>query len=239
VDLRADELVKSYRSRVVVDHLSLRVFPEEIVGLLGPNGAGKTTTFYMVTGMIRPEAGHVFLGDHEVTEEPMYRRSRSGIIYLPQEPSIFRRLSVRENLLIVLERFGLSEELCRQRIQEVLQEFGIDSLSDRNAATLSGGERRRLEIARALLLEPKFLLLDEPFAGMDPIAVKELQGILRALRSRGIGILISDHNVRETLSVCDRAYLIHHGKILEEGGTDVIVQSAKAREAYLGEGFRL
>ncbi|MBI4209673.1 MAG: LPS export ABC transporter ATP-binding protein [Deltaproteobacteria bacterium] len=239
MDLRVDELVKSYRSRVVVDHLSLRVSPGEIVGLLGPNGAGKTTTFYMVTGMIRPETGHVFLGDHEVTEEPMYRRSRLGIIYLPQEPSIFRRLSVRENLLIVLERFDLSEELCRQRIQEVLQEFRMDSLSDRNAATLSGGERRRLEIARALLLEPRFLLLDEPFAGMDPIAVKELQGILRRLQSRGIGILISDHNVRETLSVCDRAYLIHHGKILEEGGADVIVQSAKAREAYLGEGFRL
>ena len=239
MNLRADEIVKSYRSRVVVDHLSLYVSSEEIVGLLGPNGAGKTTTFYIVAGMVRPEAGRVFLGDHDVTEEPMYRRARRGIIYLPQEPSVFRRLSVMENLLIVLERFDLSEELCHQKIQEVLEEFGIYPLVERNAATLSGGERRRLEIARTLLLEPRFLLLDEPFAGIDPIAVGELQEILRKLRSRGMGILISDHNVRETLSVCNRAYLIHQGKILEAGGPEIIVQSAKAREAYLGEGFRL
>lgn len=237
--LRADELVKSYRSKVVVDHLSLQVELGEIVGLLGPNGAGKTTTFYMVAGMIPPEYGRVFLEGHDVTEEPMYRRARMGLTYLSQEPSVFRRLSVEENLLVVLERLDLSEAACRQRASELMKEFRIAHLADRSAVTLSGGERRRLEIARALTLEPRFLLLDEPFAGIDPIAVQDLQTILGELRSKGIGILISDHNVRETLTVCDRAYLIYAGKVLEEGIPERIANSAKAREAYLGEAFTL
>lgn len=211
----------------------------EVVGLLGPNGAGKTTSFYMIVGLLRPERGRVFLDETEITHEPMYARARQGINYLPQEPSIFRKLSVEENILAILETLDLSEEEREARLSELLDELRIGHLRHHKASSLSGGERRRLEITRALVTEPSFILLDEPFAGIDPLAVIDIQNIVRHLKDRHIGVLISDHNVRETLGVCDRAYILNEGVILEEGCPNTVAQSPVARKIYLGEEFCL
>ncbi len=211
----------------------------EVVGLLGPNGAGKTTTFYCVVGLLRPDGGSVSLNGVDVTREPMYRRARIGISYLAQEPSVFRKLTVEENLLAILETLPLSHEERSERLAELLEELSIAHLAKSRAYTLSGGERRRVEISRALVTSPTFMLLDEPFAGIDPIAVLDIQAIITQLRERGIGILITDHNVRETLGICDRAYILSGGVILEEGTPEVIAASRRARELYLGEGFSL
>jgi lipopolysaccharide export system ATP-binding protein len=237
--LRCEGLEKTYRGRKVVGGVALDVKQGEIVGLLGPNGAGKTTTFYMVVGLERPDNGSVFYNDEVITELPMHRRARKGISYLPQEPSVFRKLTVRENILAVLETTRLSRSEQRDRADELLDEFGIKRLADSQALSLSGGERRRLEICRSLALGPTFMLLDEPFAGIDPIAVGDIQRLIEGLRERGLGILISDHNVRETLRVCDRAYVLNLGEVLEQGTPEVIANSTKAREVYLGTGFRL
>jgi lipopolysaccharide export system ATP-binding protein len=233
-------LGKSYRRRRVVDDVSVRVEPGEIVGLLGPNGAGKTTTFLMVLGMVRPDAGSVWFRDADVTRMPIYRRARLGMAYLPQEPSIFRRMTVESNVLAILETLRLSRAERRVRLESLLAELDLTRLRTSRADTLSGGERRRLEITRALVLEPTLLLLDEPFAGVDPIAVQEIQGILRRLRAeKGIGILLTDHNVRETLSVTDRSYIIADGKILRHGTPSALVRDEVVRRTYLGEGFSM
>jgi lipopolysaccharide export system ATP-binding protein len=233
-------LGKSYRRRRVVDDVSVRVEPGEIVGLLGPNGAGKTTTFLMVLGMVRPDAGSVWFRDADVTRMPIYRRARLGMAYLPQEPSIFRRMTVESNVLAILETLRLSRAERRARLESLLAELDLTRLRTSRADTLSGGERRRLEITRALVLEPTLLLLDEPFAGVDPIAVQEIQGILRRLRAeKGIGILLTDHNVRETLSVTDRSYIIADGKILRHGTPSALVRDEVVRRTYLGEGFSM
>jgi len=237
--LSAQELVKVYRSRRVVDQVSLAVNRGEIVGLLGPNGAGKTTAFYMIVGLIRPDGGQVFLDGKEVSGLPMYLRAREGITYLPQEPSVFRKLTVAENLMAILETMALTREERRTRLQELLAELNLTPLADNKAYSLSGGERRRVEITRALVTRPSFLLLDEPFAGIDPLAVLDLQRILGQLKEKGIGLLISDHNVRETLKVCDRAYILHQGQLLEEGDPAQIATSELARKIYLGEEFTL
>lgn len=237
--LVAKELVKVYRQRRVVDRVSLTVNQGEIVGLLGPNGAGKTTTFYMIVGLIRPDAGQVFLDGREVTTRAMYMRAREGITYLPQEPSIFRKLTVEENILAILETLGLSKEEKQQRLGELLAELNVGHLAANRGYSLSGGERRRVEITRALVTSPSFLLLDEPFAGIDPLAVLDIQRILAQLKGKGIGLLISDHNVRETLKVCDRAYILHQGSILEQGVPEHIASSTIARQIYLGEEFSL
>jgi lipopolysaccharide export system ATP-binding protein len=237
--LSARELVKIYRGRRVVDQVSLAVDRGEIVGLLGPNGAGKTTTFYMIVGLIRPDGGQVFLDGREVSGLPMYLRAREGITYLPQEPSVFRKLTVAENLMAILETMALTREERRTRLEELLAELNLTPLADNKAYSLSGGERRRVEITRALVTRPSFLLLDEPFAGIDPLAVLDLQRILGQLRQKGIGLLISDHNVRETLKVCDRAYILHQGQLLEEGDPAQIAASELARKIYLGEEFSL
>ncbi|MEJ5349634.1 MAG: LPS export ABC transporter ATP-binding protein [Desulfosoma sp.] len=237
--LRTDRLVKQYGGRVVVDHVTLEVCQGEVVGLLGPNGAGKSTTFYSVIGIIRPDSGAVYLDGEDIGRDPMYLRARKGITYLPQEPSVFRKLTVEENLLAVMETLKMGREERRQRLRELLRELRIDHLGRSRADRLSGGERRRLEICRALVTQPSFILLDEPFAGIDPIAVVEIQGLIRSLRDRGIGVLISDHNVRETLRVCDRAYIMHEGRILEQGPPHVIAQSELARRTYLGQEFSL
>ena len=237
--LSAQGLVKVYRSRRVVDQVSLAVNRGEIVGLLGPNGAGKTTTFYMIVGLIRPDGGQVFLDGKEVSGLPMYLRAREGITYLPQEPSVFRKLTVAENLMAILETMGLTRDERRTRLEELLAELNLTPLADNKAYSLSGGERRRVEITRALVTRPSFLLLDEPFAGIDPLAVLDLQRILGQLKEKGIGLLISDHNVRETLKVCDRAYILHQGQLLEEGDPAQIAASALARKIYLGEEFSL
>ncbi len=235
----ARELLKRFGKRTVVKQVSLEVDQGEIVGLLGPNGAGKTTTFYMLVGLEKPDGGGVFLGEEEITKLPVFMRARMGISYLPQEPSVFGRLSVWDNIAMILE---LREDVVRpsernNRIESVLKEMGIYHIKDEKAATLSGGERRRLEIARSLALEPRFLLLDEPFAGVDPLAVSDLQNLLKILKEKGLGILISDHNVRETLKICDRAYVIHKGEVLEEGPPEKIASSQKARDVYLGKEF--
>jgi lipopolysaccharide export system ATP-binding protein len=232
-------LVKIYRGRRVVDQVSLAVNRGEIVGLLGPNGAGKTTAFYMIVGLIRPDGGQVFLDGKEVSGLPMYLRAREGITYLPQEPSVFRKLTVAENLMAILETMGLTREERRTRLEELLAELNLTPLADNKAYSLSGGERRRVEITRALVTRPSFLLLDEPFAGIDPLAVLDIQRILGQLKEKGIGLLISDHNVRETLKVCDRAYIIHQGQLLEEGNPAQIAASELARKIYLGEEFSL
>jgi len=237
--LRAAGLCKSYDRRSVVDQVDLSVRSGEVIGLLGPNGAGKTTSFYMVVGLVRPDQGRVFLDDRELTALPMYQRARLGISYLPQEASVFRKLTVEENLLAILETLPLAASERRERMQQLLEELRLTHVARSFGYALSGGERRRLEIARALVIDPAFMLLDEPFAGIDPIAVIDIQGIINALKQRGIGILISDHNVRETLGVCDQAYILSSGKVLECGTPEQIAASPQAREIYLGEKFRL
>jgi lipopolysaccharide export system ATP-binding protein len=237
--LRAVDLVKSLGGREILSGVSIEVRSGEVVGLLGPNGAGKTTTFYLMVGLLHPDRGGVSLGERDITSEPMYRRARLGVSYLPQEPSVFRKLSVEDNILAVLETLPLSHEERSERLALLLEELSIAHLAKNRAYTLSGGERRRLEITRALVTSPSFMLLDEPFAGIDPIAVLDIQSIIAQLRSRGIGVLITDHNVRETLGICDRAYILNAGSILEEGTPEVIATSKRARELYLGEGFSL
>jgi lipopolysaccharide export system ATP-binding protein len=236
--LIAKGLRKQYRGKWAVAGIDLEFQPGEVIGLLGPNGAGKTTTFYMIVGLIKPEGGQVFLGDEEITEAPMYIRARKGVTYLPQEPSVFRKLTVEENLQIILETLDLSPEERRERLTRLLEELRISSLAKRKTYSLSGGERRRVEITRALVISPRFILLDEPFAGIDPLAVVDIQKIVAQLKEKGIGVVISDHNVRETLGVCDQAYILNEGKILERGTPEEIAQSRKAREIYLGEKFR-
>jgi len=237
--LRAQRLTKSYAGRTVVKGVSIEVRSGEVVGLLGPNGAGKTTTFYMIVGLTRPNDGRVFLGNEDVTDLPMYQRARAGISYLPQEASVFRKLTVEENILAVLETLEITPAEREERLTRLLDELSIAHLRHNRAHSLSGGERRRLEITRALVISPVFMLLDEPFAGIDPLAVLDIQNIVAQLRERGIGVLITDHNVRETLGICDRAYILNDGVILEEGNPAQIAASKKAREIYLGEKFRL
>lgn len=237
--LQAFSLSKSYRGRKVVNEVSLALRPGEVVGLLGPNGAGKTTTFYMIVGLISPDSGQVRLCGEEITNTPMYRRARSGISYLPQEPSVFRKLTVMENLLSIAETLNIPVGQREELASGLLKEFGIEPVRDQGAYTLSGGERRRLEIARALVLTPRFILLDEPFAGIDPLAVLDIQRIVRGLRDRGIGVLITDHNVRETLNITDRAYIINDGKILREGSPEQLTNDEEVKKVYLGENFRL
>ena len=237
--LEADGLEKAYRGKEVVRGVSFRLRSGEVVGLLGPNGAGKTTSFYMCVGLIRADSGRVTIDGEDVTAWPMHRRARAGIAYLPQEASVFRRMTVEENLLAVLETFPISESERRERLQRLLDEFNINPIAHQPAYTLSGGERRRVEVARALALDPKFLLLDEPFAGIDPIAVADIQKMIEILKNRGIGILITDHNVRETLMICDLAYLLNDGKILETGTPKEIANSPEARKKYLGDKFQL
>jgi lipopolysaccharide export system ATP-binding protein len=237
--LRSEELVKFYGKRQVVQGVSLDVHQGEIVGLLGPNGAGKTTTFYMVVGFIRPNAGRVFLNEDDITELPMYRRAKRGIGYLPQEPSVFRKLSVEDNLKAVLEMTPLSRQEQKVRLEELLDEFGLNRVRKSRGDTLSGGERRRTEIARALATDPRFILLDEPFAGIDPIAVEDIQYIVAKLKTKNIGILITDHNVQETLSITDRAYLMFEGRIFKAGTAQELADDEMVRKVYLGKNFEL
>lgn len=237
--LRAEGLVKIYKKRTVVNEVAIDVRQGEIVGLLGPNGAGKTTTFYMIVGMIRPNGGNVFFNSAEITSLPMYRRARMGIGYLPQEASVFRRLSVRDNILAVLEMSPLSRKEQEEKCDGLLEDFGLTRLASSKAYVLSGGERRRTEIARALALDPRFMLLDEPFAGIDPIAVEDIMKIIIALRQKNIGIFITDHNVHETLSITDRSYLMFEGRILKSGTAEYLANDPEARKLYLGEKFKL
>ncbi|HDT13504.1 MAG TPA: LPS export ABC transporter ATP-binding protein [Candidatus Aminicenantes bacterium] len=237
--LRAVGLEKRYGRRKVVDSVSVRVEAGEIVGLLGPNGAGKTTTFSMILGLVTQDGGRVFLGEEDITDQPMYLRARKGLILLPQEPSAFRKLTVAENLLAVLETRPLRAASRAAKVSGALEEFGLEKLAGARALTLSGGERRRLEIARAMVMEPDFVLLDEPFTGIDPLSVRDLQAIVRGLRARGVGILLTDHAVREALEITDRAYILEGGRVLEEGTPAEIVASAEVRERYLGREFRL
>jgi len=235
----AENLVKVFDGRRVVDRVSIFLTRKEVVGLLGPNGAGKTTTFYMMVGLTQPDNGKVLLDGTDITQEPMYVRARKGVTYLAQEPSVFRKLSVEDNILAILEARGIPYHERMQRTTQALADLNIEHLRSQKAGSLSGGERRRLEITRALATEPRFMLLDEPFAGIDPLAVADLQQIIKELKDRGLGIIITDHNVRETLSVCDRAYIIHQGKILVDGTPEQIVHSEVARGVYLGEDFNL
>jgi lipopolysaccharide export system ATP-binding protein len=237
--LRSENLLKIYRKRRVVDGVSISVEAGEIVGLLGPNGAGKTTTFYMITGLIRPNGGRIFMDDEDLTSLPMYRRARKGIGYLPQEPSIFRKLNVEQNIMAILETMPISRAERKKRLDTLLEDLDIKNLAKAMAYNLSGGERRRVEIARALVTEPRFMLLDEPFSGIDPITVEEIQRIIARLREKGLGILITDHNVRETLSITDRAYIICDGEILKKGTSEFLANDPEARKIYLGEKFRL
>jgi lipopolysaccharide export system ATP-binding protein len=236
--LKAESVAKSYGGRRVVNGISLEVKGGEIVGLLGPNGAGKTTTFHMMVGLVRPDDGRVFMNEEDLTSAPIHQRARAGLSYLPQESSVFRRLTVEENLRAILQTLDLDGAEQKERADALMKMLGVTHLATHKAITLSGGERRRVEIARALVLSPFFLLLDEPFTGIDPIAVAEIQKIVRRLISSGIGILITDHNVRETLGICDRAYIVNEGMVLEEGTPETIAVSAKARKFYLGEGFK-
>jgi lipopolysaccharide export system ATP-binding protein len=240
MELAVENLVKSFNKRVVVDEVSLNITKKEIVGLLGPNGAGKSTIFYMIVGFLKPVSGNIYLNGENITSLPMHKRARMGLGYLPQQPSIFRNMSVQDNIIAVLE---LRKDLSRKQMHEIcdnlLEEFSISHLRKQSGHTLSGGERRRVEIARALANEPDFLLLDEPFAGVDPIAVKELQEIINKIRLKGLGIIITDHNVRETLKITDRSYIINHGKILIEGDTQTLINSEEARRIYLGSDFEL
>ncbi len=237
--LIATNLVKVYDNRAVVRKVSLHLKRGEVVGLLGPNGAGKTTTFYMIAGIVKPNGGHVEYAGHDVTDMPLHDRARLGLTYLPQESSVFKKLSVRDNLLVILEHTDLTPFEQGEKADRLLSDLRIEHLAKQKAMHLSGGERRRLEIARALILNPKYMLLDEPFAGIDPIAVDDIQSIIKALKRLGIGILISDHNVRETLQICDRAYLVFEGQIIFEGTPEEIVADPKSRRHYLGEGFSL
>ncbi len=238
--LSAVDLAKHYRRRAVVDGISLSVSSGEIVGLLGPNGAGKTTCFYMIAGLIPSEGGSIDIDDHDITPLPMHARARLGLGYLAQEPSVFRKLSVEENVLAIMEtRKELSREQQLEACEALLTDFSLTHLRGNQAMSLSGGERRRLEIARALAVDPKFILLDEPFAGIDPISVKDIQGIIRDLSDRGIGVLITDHNVRETLGICNRAYIINEGTVLTEGTPDAILANSDVRSVYLGKEFQL
>lgn len=237
--LIAKGLEKSYKGRTVVRGVSLEVHSGQVIGLLGPNGAGKTTTFYMVVGLIQPDKGIISLDEQDLTGLPIYTRARAGISYLPQEQSVFHKLSVEDNLLAILETLGISPAEQQERKEQLLADFRLTHLAKSLSYTLSGGEQRRLEIARALVIEPAFILMDEPFAGIDPIAVINIQNIISQLKSKGIGVLISDHNVRETLGVCDQAYILNHGEILEFGEPDVIAASPRAKEIYLGEKFKL
>jgi len=237
--LALNDLAKSYFGRRVVKDVSLTVESGSVVGLLGPNGAGKTTTFYMTVGMIKPDQGHVRLNDEEITDDPMYIRARKGIGYLPQEPSTFQKLTVKENVLLVLEAQPLNQAQQEERAYRLLDELGIRHLSGQRAGSLSGGEQRRLEISRSLASSPSFILLDEPFSGIDPLAVIEIKNIISHLKERGIGILITDHNVRETLGICDQAYILNNGEVMESGTPGKVASSEIARRLYLGEEFRL
>jgi lipopolysaccharide export system ATP-binding protein len=237
--LHTRDLVKRYHTRTVVDHVSIEVEQGEIVGLLGPNGAGKTTSFYMIVGLIKPNDGKIFLDEEDITALPVYKRARRGIGYLAQEASVFRNMSVEDNIRAVLEMSGLPEQDQRNRLEELLDEFGLNKIRKSKGIQLSGGERRRTEIARALSLKPRFILLDEPFAGVDPIAVEDIQSIISHLRSKNIGILITDHNVHETLSITDRAYLVFEGRILMQGTASQLAEDEHVRKVYLGKNFEL
>lgn len=235
----ARDLVKKYNKHRVVNEVNLTVARGEVVGLLGPNGAGKTTTFYMVVGLIKPDQGEILLNDDDITNLPVYKRARKGIGYLSQEPSVFRKLSVEENILAILQARGLEPEQASIKLQELLDEFHIGHIRERKGFQLSGGERRRVEIARSLATDPSFILLDEPFAGVDPIAVNDIQNIISYLKDKGLGVLITDHSVRETLSITDRAYIMHEGKILLSGSSEEVAESELARKFYLGERFTM
>ena len=237
--LKAENIVKYYKKRAVVDGVSMELNQGEIVGLLGPNGAGKTTSFYMMVGLISPNAGNVFLGEENITELPMYKRAKMGIGYLAQEASVFRKMSVEDNLLSVLEMTNQSKEQQKEKCESLLSEFGLQNIRKNMGGLISGGERRRTEIARALATNPKFILLDEPFAGVDPIAVEDIQQIVATLKNKNIGILITDHNVHETLSITDRAYLLFEGKILKSGTTEEFATDERVRKVYLGQNFEL
>lgn len=239
LNLKTTDLVKIYKKRKVVDRVSIEVKQGEIVGLLGPNGAGKTTTFYMIVGIIKPNSGNIYLQEQNITKLPMYKRSRLGIGYLCQEPSIFRQLTVKQNILAILETLHISKEERANRLEELLNELNISYLANNKAYTLSGGERRRVEITRALVTKPKFILLDEPFAGVDPIAVEEIQNIVQSLKDKGIGVLITDHNVHETLDITDRAYLLYDGVVLKSGTAQFLANDPAAIKLYLGEKFKL
>jgi lipopolysaccharide export system ATP-binding protein len=239
VQLEGRKLVKRYGARTVVNEVDVEVGSGEIVGLLGPNGAGKTTTFYMLVGMIRPNAGSVLFDGHDVTKKPMYKRARQGIGYLPQEPSVFRRMTVEENLMAILETLDLDETARKQRMEELLDEMRLTHVRKNHGTELSGGERRRVEISRALTTKPHFMLLDEPFSGIDPIAVADIQQVVSQLRERGMGVLITDHNVRETLRITDRAYIMYDGRILLSGTAEDLAKDPEARKIYLGERFQL
>lgn len=237
--LSTKALVKEFKGKVVVNKVDLEIHSAEIVGLLGPNGAGKTTIFYMIIGSQRPTSGRVYLGDEDITDEPMHIRARKGINYLPQEASVFRKLTVEENIMAILETLPLSKAEQKHRLERLLDDLKIGHIAKNKAYSLSGGERRRVEISRALVTSPFFILLDEPFAGIDPLAVIDIQNIIRQLKEKGIGVVITDHNVRETLGVCDRAYIINEGKLLKLGTPEEIARSKRAREIYLGERFSL
>lgn len=237
--LRGEDLVRKYGKRVVVKGVSVDVKQGEIVGLLGPNGAGKTTTFYMITGMVQPSSGKIFIDDNDVTNDPMFVRAKKGIGYLPQEASVFRKLSVEDNIMAILEFMKMTKQERKDKMEKLLEDFHISHIRKSLGYMLSGGERRRCEIARALASDPKFILLDEPFAGVDPIAVEDIQSIVADLKNRGIGVLITDHNVHETLSITDRAYLLFDGKILKQGTAESLSEDEEARRLYLGENFKL
>jgi len=237
--LYTDKITKKYRNRVVANEVCIEVHQGEIVGLLGPNGAGKTTSFYMIVGMIKPNSGRIFLDDKDITNLPMYQRAQMGIAYLPQEASVFRKLSVEDNILAILEMTNLSKDEQKQRLEELLTEFNLHHVRKNRGDQLSGGERRRTEIARALATNPKFILLDEPFAGVDPIAVEDIQSVVKKLKEKNIGVLITDHNVHETLSITDRAYLLYSGKVIKSGTAEDLANDEMVRKVYLGQNFEL
>ena len=238
--IKTEKIVKSYKNRKVVDGVSISVNEGEIVGLLGPNGAGKTTTFYMIVGLVRPDAGRILMNEEEITKMPMHKRAQMGISYLPQEPSIFRKLTVEENVLVLWELTpAIPKSEYKSRLDALLMEFGLEKLRQQKSYTLSGGEQRKVEVMRALSLNPFFILLDEPFSGVDPITVNDLHQIIRGLKNKGIGVIITDHNVRDTLAITDRAYITHEGKILTEGPPDKIANDPLAKKFYLGEDFNL
>lgn len=237
--LRSENLVKKYKSRTVANNVSIEVKQGEIVGLLGPNGAGKTTSFYMIVGMVKPNSGRIFLDDREITTEPMYKRAQLGVGYLPQEASVFRKLSIEDNIKAVLEMTRLSKSEQERKVESLLDEFGLQHVRKNLGDQLSGGERRRTEIARALATDPKFILLDEPFAGVDPIAVEDIQTVVRKLKDKNIGILITDHNVHETLSITDRAYLLYSGSVIKSGTAEDLANDEQVRKVYLGQNFEL